>query len=81
MEIIKPDCPLIRADGNIFNLMGIASKTLKDYGMAEQAEEMRNKIMASGSYEEALNILGEYVNITSAEEIENEENEGEVINL
>lgn len=78
---IKPDCPLIGADGNIFNLMGIASKTLKDYGMPEQAEEMRNKIMASGSYEEALNILGEYVNITFVEEIENEENEGEVINL
>lgn len=78
---IKPDCPLIGANGNIFNLMGIASKTLKEHGMSEPAEEMRNKIMASGSYEEALNILGEYVNITSVEEIENEENEGKVISL
>ena len=78
---IKPDCPLIGENGNIFNLMGIASRTLKDHGMSEQAEEMRNKIMASGSYEEALNTLGEYVNITSAEEIENEEDEGEVISL
>ena len=25
----KPDCPLIGEDGNIFNLMGIASRTLK----------------------------------------------------
>ena len=81
MEIIKPDCPLIGQNGNIFNLMGIASKTLKDHGMLGRAEEMRNKIMASGSYEEALNILGEYVNITSVEEVENEEDEGEVISL
>ena len=25
----KPDCPLIGADGNIFNLIGIASRTLR----------------------------------------------------
>ncbi|MCI9565228.1 MAG: hypothetical protein HFG30_04365 [Eubacterium sp.] len=81
VEILKPDCPLIGENGNIFNLMGIASRTLKDNGMSEHAEEMRNKIMVSGSYEEALNILGEYVNITSVEEIENEEDEGEVISL
>ena len=81
MERIKLDCPLIGANGNIFNLMSIASRTLKDHGMSEQAEEMRNKIMASGSYEDALNILGEYVNITSVEEIENEEGEGEIMSL
>ena len=26
---VKPDCPLIGENGNIFNLMGIASRTLK----------------------------------------------------
>ena len=36
-ESIKPNCPLIGADGNIFNLMGIASKTLRQNGMEEQA--------------------------------------------
>lgn len=80
-QVLKPDCPLIGQNGNIFNLMGIASRTLKDNGMSEQAEEMRNKIMASGSYEEALNILGEYVNITSMEDMENSNEEGEVISL
>ena len=64
----KPDCPLIGADGNIFNLMGIASRTLRDHGMGEQAKEMSSRIRKSGSYDEALNIIGEYVNITSAEE-------------
>ena len=60
----KPDCKLIGEDGNIFNLMGIASKTLRQNGMAEQAVEMRDRICASGSYDEALCIIGDYVNIT-----------------
>lgn len=34
----KPDCPLIGQDGNIFNLMGIASRTLKEHGLADQAD-------------------------------------------
>ena len=65
----KPDCPLIGQDGNIFNLAGIASLTLKEHGMEEQAEEMKERIYSSHSYSEALNIIGEYVNITSEEEM------------
>ena len=42
----KPNCKLIGEDGNIFNLMGIASKTLRQNGMAEQAVEMRDRICA-----------------------------------
>lgn len=68
----KPDCPLIGQDGNIFNLMGIASRTLRRNGMAEEAKEMTNRIYQSGSYDEALCIMGEYVNITSVDEIEDE---------
>lgn len=64
----KPDCALIGQDGNIFNLMGLASRTLKENGLGEQAKEMREKITASGNYDEALCIIGEYVNITSAED-------------
>lgn len=33
-EKVKPDCALIGQDGNIFNLLGIASRTLKQNGMA-----------------------------------------------
>lgn len=33
-EKLKPDCALIGCDFNIFNLMGIASRTLKQNGMA-----------------------------------------------
>ena len=65
----KPDCELIGQNGNIFNLIGIASKTLKENGMEEQAEEMVKRItQGANSYSEALCIIGEYVNITGPDE-------------
>lgn len=63
----KPDCPLIGQNGNIFNLVGIASRTLKNHDMADAAKEMQDRVFSSGSYNEALCIIGEYVNITSSE--------------
>lgn len=60
----KPDCALIGENGNIFNLAGIASNTLREHGLKEQAEEMKERILSSHSYDEALCIIGEYVNIT-----------------
>ncbi len=60
----KPDCQLIGQDGNIFNLLGIASRTLKNHGMEAQSREMLARAYQSGSYHEALGIIGEYVNIT-----------------
>lgn len=50
--------------------MGIASNTLKHSGMADEAKEMCNRITSSGSYDEALCILGEYVEICSEEDME-----------
>lgn len=74
----KPNCPLIGQDGNIFNLVGIASTTLNRNGMAEQAKEMCDRITSSGSYNEALCIIGEYVNITSVDDEPEEYEEMEV---
>ena len=66
----KPDCELIGHDGNIFNLMGIASRTLKQNGMEKQAQEMYERITGGGcsDYYQALGIIGEYVNITGPAE-------------
>lgn len=75
----KPKCPLIGQNGNIFVLMGIASKTLKENDMAEQAKEMCGRITASGSYDEALSIIDEYVEITSVDEEETEDFEMEMM--
>ena len=81
----KPDCELIGQDGNIFNLMGIASHTLKQNGMADEAKEMCSRVTSSGSYCEALNIIGEYVNITDSsgqsEDIDEDYDERQMMNL
>ncbi len=70
----KPKCPLIGQNGNIFfNLMGIASKTLKRNGMSNDAKEMCDRITSSASYDEALSIIDEYVEITSADDEETED--------
>lgn len=67
----KPDCPLIGQGGNIFNLMGIASRTLRRNGMSNEAAEMTKRITNTAkSYYDALDIIGEYVNITSVDEDE-----------
>ena len=66
----KPDCPLIGQNGNVFNLMSIASRTLKENGMAEEAKQMQKEITQCESYGAALNVIGQYVNITSVDEEE-----------
>lgn len=74
---IKPDCRLIGEDGNIFNLMGLAARTLRRNGLAEQASEMTGRIHECGSYDEALCIIGEYVNITGEDETEDMDKGGD----
>ena len=64
----KPECPLIGADGNIFNIMGIAARSLKNCGMGDAAKEMQSRVTSSGSYSEALAIITEYVEPVTAEE-------------
>ena len=66
----KPDCKLLGEDGNIFNLMGLAARTLRRNGMSAEATEMTGRITGCGSYDEALCIIGEYVNITGEDEAE-----------
>ncbi|ADU21903.1 hypothetical protein [Ruminococcus albus] len=71
-ESPKPRCPLIGADGNIFNLIGIEARTLRRNGMSNEAKEMSERVTNSGSYNEALSIIGEYVDICSEDEMEEE---------
>ena len=70
----KPECPIIGADSNIFNIIGIAARSLKNCGMGDAAKEMQSRVTASGSYSEALAIISEYVEQISAEESEEPEN-------
>ena len=76
---IKPDCQLIGQDSNIFNLMGLASRTLKENGMGAEAAEMRQRINEAPNYNAALSIIGEYVNITGPDELSQDLEEGMVM--
>ena len=67
-EKFKPDCALIGANGNIFNLLGIAKRTLIDNGMVAESKEMCSRVYQCSSYSEALNVLDDYVHITSIDE-------------
>ena len=53
--------------------MGTTSGTLKENGMAEQAKEMCRRVTSSGSYEEALSVICEYVEPVSVEDYEESE--------
>ena len=62
--IDRPECKLIGENGNIFNLIGIANMVLRNNDMRVYANEMTDRcINSAGSYDEALNIIGEYVRI------------------
>ena len=54
---------LIGEDGNIFYIMGKVSRELKRNGQSAEATEMCNRIYKSGSYDKALQIVMEYVDI------------------
>ena len=75
----KPDCPLIGQDGNIFNLMGIASNTLKELGLHDQAQEMCSRVTQCQGYDAALAVIGDYVNITSVADQDEDFDEGMVM--
>ncbi len=66
-ERTKPDCSLSEADGNMREMMRIASQTLREHDMAEEAVQMCNRITQCQSYDSALSIIGDYVNITDAQ--------------
>lgn len=57
----KPKMNLVGEDGNVFAIMGRASRALKQAGMPDQAKEMVDRVTSSGDYYDALNIISEYV--------------------
>lgn len=59
----KPTAILLGQDGNIFNLMAIASLALTREGKEEKAKTMRQEITESKSYNEALSIIMKYVEV------------------
>lgn len=60
---MKPKCKLIGTDGNVFALAGCVSKALKKAGQADKAKEFTSKLFKCGSYDEALALMDDYVDV------------------
>lgn len=61
--MIKPRCKLIGTDGNVFALAGRVQKTLRKAGQGELAKEFQKKLFECPSYDAALALMSEYVEI------------------
>ena len=59
----KPRVKLIGEDGNIFNLVSIASKALKRNHQHDNASKMQREVFNSNSYDEALQVLMKYCEV------------------
>lgn len=64
---MKPPCKLIGENGNIFNLIGIVSKTLKQHGLTEELEQFHLDLKiiqeTGGSYDDVLNLFSRFVDV------------------
>lgn len=70
-EFQKPICNIYGAV-LIPEILGLASKTLKQNNMYNESREMIERATLSYSYDEALDIIGEYIEITKEREEEEE---------
>jgi len=59
----KPKVKLIGTDGNIFALAGKVSEALRKAGHNNKSKEFSGKLFQCGSYEEALLLMDDYVEI------------------
>ncbi len=59
----KPVCKITGTDGNIFALLGRITSTLKKAGQASKVEEVTQKVFACNSYEQALGVFEDYVEV------------------
>ena len=51
------------SSGNIFAVLGSAIKVLREEKRFEDCNEVRERVFQCGSYEEALNVIGSYVQL------------------
>ncbi len=59
----KPVLQVTGEDGNIFFITGRAGKALRRAGQGDKVEEMYNRVNATQSYHEALQVLMDYVDM------------------
>lgn len=69
----RPKLKLLGHDGNVFSILGDASRLLKQNGQPEAAKEMFDRVTSSQSHEQALAIISEYVETELSQNVERSE--------
>ena len=62
----KPAAPILGLHGDIFNLLCITNRTLRQAEQIGQAAEMWRRVLESGDSYRAISIMGEYVEFDKA---------------
>ncbi len=73
----KPKCNIHDAFGTMLEIIGLASKTLKENNMVAESRRMIERATTSYSYDEALDIINEYVETIDRNKEQEEEEEFE----
>lgn len=62
-DFVKPKAKLIGENGNVFNLLSICTIALNNAGYRDKAKKLSDEVMSSGSYDEALSLMMNYVDV------------------
>ena len=73
----KPKCNIYKAFGTMIEIIGLASKTLKENNMIDESREMIERATKTYSYDEALDVINEYVETIDRNQEQEEEEEFE----
>ena len=63
-EGLRPEAQVIGENGNAFNLIAIVQKALKNVDMTGKSDELSMTYFRCESYEELLQLLAEYADLT-----------------
>jgi hypothetical protein len=59
----KPVCQLSGTDGNVFALAGRVARALKAAGRESQVQDLWDRLVTCGSFDDALGLFTEYVEV------------------
>jgi hypothetical protein len=59
----RPVAHLIGEDGNVFHVIGVVRRALRNAGQADRASEFVERASGSRSYDEVLAMLHDYVEV------------------
>lgn len=68
----KPKCNIHSAYGDMREIIGLVSKTLKQNNMYDESREMIERATLSYDYDEAYNIIADYIELVKEQECEEE---------